>query len=135
MTKTSPIARILAAVALLGAIALVFVVLSSATGTDDNGGKGGGYTLAHEWGHYFYSMYDEYLDAIKGDMAEVRNSGGRGGGVATSAKFIEHFTEGYPWAHLDIASTAWSTSEREPVNPKGATGYGVRLLVEYVAAA
>lgn len=80
-------------------------------------------------------MYDEYLDAIKGDMAEVRNSGGRAGGVGTSAKFIEHFTEGYPWAHLDIASTAWSTSEREAINPKGATGFGVRLLVEYVTTA
>ena len=79
-------------------------------------------------------MYDEYYDAIKGDMAEVRNTGGRAGGVATSAKFIEHFTEGYPWAHLDIAATAWSTTEREAVNPKGATGYGVRLLVEYVEA-
>lgn len=79
-------------------------------------------------------MYDEYLDLIKGDMAEVRNSGGRAGGVSTSAKFIEHFTEGYPWAHLDIASMAWSTVEREAVNPKGATGYGVRLLVEYVDA-
>lgn len=77
-------------------------------------------------------MYDEYYDSIKSDMAEVRNSGGRAGGVATSAKFIEHFTEGYPWAHLDIASTAWSSSEREAINPKGATGYGVRLLVEYV---
>jgi leucyl aminopeptidase len=80
-------------------------------------------------------MYDEYMDAIKGDMAEVRNSGGRAGGVGTSAKFIEHFTEGYPWAHLDIASTAWSTTEREAVNPKGATGFGVRLLVEYVTTA
>ncbi|MEZ4865927.1 MAG: leucyl aminopeptidase [Caldilineaceae bacterium] len=75
-------------------------------------------------------MYDEYLDDIKSDMAEVKNSGGRFGGVATSAKFIEHFTEGYPWAHLDIASMVWSDSDRNPAAPKGATGYGVRLLVD-----
>ncbi len=79
-------------------------------------------------------MYDEYADFIKGDMAEVKNSGGRGGGVATSAKFIEHFIEGYPWAHLDIASTAWTTADKDAVNPKGATGYGVRLLVELARA-
>ena len=75
-------------------------------------------------------MYDEYKEAIKGDMAEVKNSGGRAGGVSTSAKFIEHFTEGYPWAHLDIANVAWTTAEKEALNPRGATGYGVRLLVE-----
>jgi len=74
-------------------------------------------------------MYDEYLDDIKSDMAELKNSGGRFGGVATSAKFIEHFTEGYPWAHLDIAAMVWAGSDKDPATPKGATGYGVRLLV------
>ncbi len=76
-------------------------------------------------------MYDEYMDVIKSDMAEVKNSGGRDQGVATSAKFIEHFTEGYPWAHLDIASMVWTNTEKEPATPKGATGYGVRLLVDF----
>jgi len=75
-------------------------------------------------------MWDEYMDTIKGDMAEVKNSGGRGSGVSSSAKFIEHFTEGYPWAHLDIANVAWTTSEKDALTPKGATGFGVRLLVE-----
>jgi len=79
-------------------------------------------------------MWDEYMEAIKGDMAEVKNSGGRAGGVSTSAKFIEHFTEGYPWAHLDIANVAWTTAEREALNSKGATGYGVRLLVDLAEA-
>jgi leucyl aminopeptidase len=75
-------------------------------------------------------MYDEYLEEIKSDMAELKNSGGRFGGVSTSAKFIEHFTEGYPWAHLDIASMVWASGDKDPATPKGATGYGVRLLVE-----
>ena len=79
-------------------------------------------------------MWDEYTEAIKGDMAEVKNSGGRAGGVSTSAKFIEHFTEGYPWAHLDIANVAWTTTEREALAPKGATGFGVRLLVDLAEA-
>lgn len=75
-------------------------------------------------------LYDEYMDDIKSDMAEVKNSGGRMGGVGTSAKFIEHFTEGYPWAHLDIASMVWNSTGKNPLAPKGAVGYGVRLLVE-----
>ena len=75
-------------------------------------------------------LYDEYSKAIKSDMAEVKNSGGRTGGVATSAKFLEHFTEGYPWAHLDIAAMAWCDRAANSFTPKGATGYGVRLLVE-----
>ncbi len=79
-------------------------------------------------------MYDEYLDDIKSDMAELKNSGGRFGGVATSAKFIEHFTEGYPWAHLDIAAMVWASGDKDPATPKGATGYGVRLLVALAEA-
>ena len=79
-------------------------------------------------------MWDEYMEVIKGDMAEVKNSGGRTGGVSSSAKFIEHFTEGYPWAHLDIANVAWATSEKAPLQPKGATGFGVRLLVDLAEA-
>ena len=75
-------------------------------------------------------LYDEYKEDIKSEMAEVKNSGGRFGGVGTSAKFIEHFTEGYPWAHLDIAYMAWAESGSNPMIPKGAVGYGVRLLVE-----
>jgi leucyl aminopeptidase len=75
-------------------------------------------------------MYDEYKDEIKSDMAEVKNSASRMAGVSSSAKFIEHFTEGYPWAHLDIAAMVWASGDQAPLTPKGATGYGVRLLVE-----
>ena len=77
-------------------------------------------------------LYDEYMDAIRSDMAEVKNSGGRAGGVGTSAKFIEHFTEGYPWAHLDIAGVSWSQKSVDSFTPKGATGFGVRLLMNFV---
>ena len=74
-------------------------------------------------------MYAEYADEIKSDMAEVKNSGGRTSGVSSSAKFIEHFTEGYPGAPRHRVD-GWTDADANPVNPKGATGYGVRLLVE-----
>lgn len=72
-------------------------------------------------------LYDEYLEAIKSQVADVKNSAGRTAGVGASAKFLEHFTEGYPWAHVDMASMAWA-DEDKPAQPKGATGYGVRLF-------
>ena len=76
-----------------------------------------------------FPMDAEYGKPIKSDMAEVKNSAGRAG-VSSSAKFIEHFTEGYPWAHLDIANMVLADSRINAETPKGATGYGVRLLVE-----
>lgn len=75
---------------------------------------------------------EEYKAAIKSNVAEVKNSGGLGGGLGTSAKFLEHFTEGYRWAHLDIANMVWSDSAGAD-SPAGPTGYGVRLLVELAA--
>jgi len=76
-------------------------------------------------------LYDAYKEAIKSQVADVKNSGGKYGGVGTSARFLEHFTEGYPWAHLDIASMSWS-DEDKPARPKGATGFGVRLLAAFL---
>jgi leucyl aminopeptidase len=72
-------------------------------------------------------LYDEYVEAIKSQVADVKNTGGRYSGIGTSAKFIEHFTEGYPWAHVDMASMGLA-DEDKPAQPKGATGYGVRLF-------
>lgn len=76
-------------------------------------------------------LYDEYLEAIKSQVADVKNSGGRHGGLGTSAKFLEHFTEGYPWAHIDMSSMSLS-EEDKPAQPRGATGYGVRLLTAFL---
>ena len=75
-------------------------------------------------------MYAEYADAIKSDFADVKNSTApdKYAGVSTSAKFLQHFTEGYPWAHLDIAGMAWLATAR-PMQPKGATAFGARLLI------
>ena len=76
-------------------------------------------------------LYDEYMDAIKSQVADVKNTGGRTGGIGTSAKFIEHFTEGYPWAHMDMASMGLAEDDK-PAQPKGATGYGVRLFTGFL---
>ena len=75
-------------------------------------------------------MYPEYAEAIRSDFADVKNSTApkTAMGVSTSAKFLQHFTEGYPWAHLDIASMAWVDKAR-PMYPRGASAFGVRLLV------
>jgi leucyl aminopeptidase len=76
-------------------------------------------------------LWDEYYDLIKSDIADVKNSGGRSGSVITAAALLSQFVQAYPWAHLDIASTAWTDKER-PYTPKGATGIGVRLLTQFL---
>ncbi len=73
-------------------------------------------------------MYAEYDEQIKSPIADMKNVGGRGGGSITAGCFLKKFTAGMPWAHLDIAGTAW-TQQPKPYAPKGATGVGVRLLV------
>lgn len=75
-------------------------------------------------------LWDDYKDAIKSDVADIKNSGGRFGGVATSAIFLKQFVD-YPWVHLDIAGMALS-EKANGYTPRGGTGYGVRLLVEFL---
>ena len=74
-------------------------------------------------------MFEEYRDQIKSDIADMINSAGRGAGAITAACFLKEFVEDRPWAHLDIAGTAWA-EERKPYQPKGATGVATRLLIE-----
>jgi leucyl aminopeptidase len=74
-------------------------------------------------------MYDEYLDQLRSEIADLGNSGGRPAGAATAAMFLKQFTGDLPWAHMDIAGTAW-TDEAKPHQPKGATGVAVRTLAE-----
>ena len=75
-------------------------------------------------------LWDDYKEAIKSDVADVKNAGGRFGGVATSAIFLKQFID-YPWAHLDIAGMVLSEKD-STYSPRGGTGYGVRLLVEFL---
>ena len=75
-------------------------------------------------------QYDKNIDSM---IADVKNTGGRPGGSITAAMFIQRFVNGLPWAHLDIASTAWAKPSAKPTSPDGATGFGVRLLNRMVA--
>ena len=75
---------------------------------------------------------DAYDKQIRSDIADMKNVGGRPGGSITAAQFIQRFVDGCPWAHLDIAGTAWSGKD-QPTTPKGATAWGVRLLDRLVA--
>jgi leucyl aminopeptidase len=75
---------------------------------------------------------DGYDKIINSDIADMKNVGNRYGGSITAAQFIQRFVNGVPWAHLDIAGMAWSDKDA-PTVPKGATGYGVRLLERFVA--
>jgi leucyl aminopeptidase len=77
-------------------------------------------------------LFEEYREALKSDVADMVHSAGRYGGVGTSAVFLKEFTD-YPWGHLDIAGMAFNPLKASnSYTPKGATGYGVRLLVEFV---
>ncbi|OXE37230.1 MAG: leucyl aminopeptidase [Phenylobacterium zucineum] len=75
-------------------------------------------------------QYDKGIDSM---IADMKNTGGRPGGSITAALFIQRFVNGVPWAHLDIASTAWAKPSNKPTSPDGATGFGVRLLNRMVA--
>src|SRR5262245_8014140 len=73
----------------------------------------------------------EYRDDIRSTVADLKNQGGALGGMITAALFLSEFVDGVPWAHLDIAGPAFAEKEA-PYAPRGGTGYGVRLLVEYL---
>ena len=73
----------------------------------------------------------EYGELIRSDIADVRNIGNRMAGAITAAWFLKHFAGDTPWAHLDIAGTAWTESVK-PYLARGATGFGVRLLTNFV---
>jgi leucyl aminopeptidase len=74
-------------------------------------------------------IYEEARDQLRSEIADMINSAGRSGGAVTAAAFLREFVGDRPWAHLDIAGTAWAETS-EPYQPKGATGVAVRLLTE-----
>ncbi|MDE0389803.1 MAG: leucyl aminopeptidase [Rhodospirillales bacterium] len=78
---------------------------------------------------------DRYNKDIDSAIADMKNVGkGREAGSIAGAVFLERFVNGVPWAHLDIAGMAWMKGSHDPTVPKGASGYGVRLLDQLVRA-
>ncbi|MDH5763799.1 MAG: leucyl aminopeptidase [Nitrospinota bacterium] len=78
-------------------------------------------------------LYEEFEKATKSDIADLKNitSKGVGAGTITGAAFLKPFAGDFPWVHLDIAGTAWTSNEK-PYVPRGGSAYGVRLLIDYL---
>ncbi len=72
-------------------------------------------------------LFDDYRDQLTSEIADFTNTGGRPAGSITAAMFLKEFTGGLPWAHLDIAGTAWA-EDSKPYLPKGPSGVAVRTL-------
>lgn len=80
-------------------------------------------------------LNDDYMDMIKSDVADMKNVGiGRAAGTITAAAFLRNAIKDTPWAHIDIAGVGWTqvATKEKPYNPKGATGFGVRLILDYL---
>lgn len=77
-----------------------------------------------------FPMWEEYGEEIKSDIADLKNIGGSSAGAITAGKFLEHFTD-YPWLHFDIAGVAFLQKE-STYKVKGGTGFGVRLLYDFL---
>ena len=73
-------------------------------------------------------LFDEYQEQLDSPFADIANIGGPKAGTITAACFLSRFTKAYPWAHLDIAGTAWTSGGKD----KGATGRPVPLLTQYL---
>ncbi len=73
----------------------------------------------------------DYTRQLKSEIADLKNVGGREGGTITAASFLKEFVGDTPWAHLDIAGTAWSFTEKSYI-PKGPSGIAVRTLFDFI---
>ena len=79
-------------------------------------------------------LQKSYKEGLKSHLADIKNTGPRAGGSITAALFLNEFIqEGIQWAHIDIAGTVWAEKEKG-INPIGATGYGVRTLVNWICS-
>jgi len=79
-----------------------------------------------------FPSFPEYGESIKGKYADLQNIGGGDSGVIVGGLFLEHFVDKTPWVHLDIAGTSWNVKHLGYQPNSGATGVGVRLLVDFV---
>jgi leucyl aminopeptidase len=76
-------------------------------------------------------LHEDYKSQLKSDVADIKNKADRWGGAIFAALFLEDFVEKTPWAHLDIAGTAFYSKDKY-YTPKNGTGFGVRLLIDYL---
>jgi leucyl aminopeptidase len=76
-------------------------------------------------------LEEKYFESMKSPIADMKNAGGRSAGSITGALFLQQYVQKTPWAHLDVAGPVWSEKGNTYGGP-GATGFGVRLLVEWL---
>jgi leucyl aminopeptidase len=76
-------------------------------------------------------LWDRYGKQLESEVADLKNVGGRPAGSITAGRFLREFVEDVPWAHLDVAGTAWK-DEPEAYLRKGATGVPTRLFIEWI---
>ena len=76
-------------------------------------------------------LFEEYDELIASNVADMKNSGGRYGGGSTAARLLRKFTGDFPWVHVDIAGVDLDKSGHAWC-PRGATGFGARLILEYL---
>lgn len=118
---------------LTGACVVALGALASGLLGNDNDLKGRLKSAGEVTGERVWELplWEEYKEQFKSEVADMKNSGGRPAGAITAASFLSNFVD-YPWVHLDIAGTAWTQegTPDKPYLPKGATGIGVRLIIE-----
>ena len=119
---------------LTGAISLALGTLAAGLFTGDEALAAQLLEAAETSGERLWRMplWDDYAAEMRSDTADLANSGPREGGACLAAIFLKRFAGDLPWAHLDIANTAWANVER-PHESRGATGFGVRLLLEWLS--
>ena len=118
---------------LTGAVSIALGDINTAILGTDQDLIDGVIAAGKEVGEKFWQLPldEEYTKQIKSDIADIRNVGGKKAGTITAAAFLKEFAEDTPWAHLDIAGTAWG-DPATPYRSKGPTGIAVRTLVEFI---
>lgn len=76
---------------------------------------------------------ESYFESMKSPIADMKNTGARTGGAISAAVFLKQYVKDTTWAHMDVAGPVWTDKDKD-YNPTGATGYGVRTLVDWVLA-
>ncbi len=120
---------------LTGAITIALGSLAAGLFTADDALAGELIAAGDHVGERLWRMplWEEYLADLKSDTADFTNSSLQASGAsAVAAAFLQHFAKSMRWAHLDIASTGWTTTERA-LDARGPTGFGVRLLLEWIS--
>ncbi len=128
--------RIIDMATLTGAVSIALGDVNTAILGTDQALIDGVIDAGKEVGERFWQLPldDDYIKQIKSDIADIKNIGGKKAGTITAAAFLKEFAEETPWAHLDIAGTAWG-DPATAFRSKGPTGIAVRTLVEFIERA